>query len=248
MQDIMGNTWKLEGGAVHVHPAQLPAGELVPVAAPGEVVSLAPDFNGMVWCTTGGRELFRLNPRGAGYTDNGMGKRDAPGAQPTDNVGVWSGDVNAHTVWVPFPADALPAGAIVSLAASTTSDRCVVTFDSGAVCEVELSSAGEATVTSPRGEATPQQLPRRTTTTVTHPDGTVVSVVTEEAAGPNWRLLPGLLPCGNHDIFAAQCNGKVYVTGGALWWCVPQSRLLAAVSVASAADCPGARTGVATQP
>ena len=108
-------------------------------------------------------------------------------------------------------------GAIASLAASTTSDRCVVTFDSGATCEVELSAAGEATVTSPSGAAEPPT--KRTRTTVTHPDGTVVSVVTEEgAAAPSWRMLPGLMPCGNHDIFAAECNGKIYTTGGALWW------------------------------
>jgi hypothetical protein len=219
MQDIMGNIWTLEGGVVRVHPAQLPDGEEVEVEAPAGVVSLAPDFNGMVWCTTGGRELFRLNPRGPGYTDNGMMKRDTPGCEPTANVGTWSGDVNEHKVWVPFPADALPDGAIVSLAASVTSDRCAVTFDSGTVCEVELSAAGEVTVTSPRGAAAPQPLPKRSTTTVTHPDGTVVSVVTEEAAGPTWRMLPGLLPCGNHDIFAAGCNGKLYTTGGALWWC-----------------------------
>jgi hypothetical protein len=188
----------------------------------GKVAALGLDFNGMVWCSTGARELFRLNPRGPGYTDDGMSKRDTPGCEPTANVGAWSGDANQHKVWAAFPADALPEGAIVSLAASTTSDRCVVTFDSGAVCEVELSAAGEATVTSPRGAVAPQPLPRRTATTVTHPDGTVVSVVTEEAAGPSWRMLPGLLPCGNHDIFAAQCNGKVYTTGGALWWCAPR--------------------------
>ncbi len=218
----MGNTWSLADGAVSVHPAQLPEGESVAVEAPGKVVALAPDFNGMVWCSTGGRELFRLNPRGPGYTDDGMNKRDTPGCEPTANVGAWNGDVDQHKVWVPFPADALPEGAIISLAASTTSDRCTVTFDSGAVCEVELSSAGEATVTSPRGAVAPQPLPRHTTTTITHPDGTVVSVVTEETAGPSWRMLPGLLPCGNHDIFAAQCNGKVYTTGGALWWCAPR--------------------------
>ena len=238
MQDIMGNTWKLEGGKVSVRPAQLPEGEEVAVDAPDGVVSLTPDFNGMVWCTTGGRELFRLNPRGPGYTDDGMGKRDAPDAAPTENVGPWSGDADAHKAWVPFPADALPDGAIISLAASKTSDRCTVTFDSGAVCEVELSSAGEATVTSPRGAAAPQPLPRRTTTTVTHPDGTVVSVVTEEAADPSWRMLPGLLPCGNHDIFAAVCNGKVYTTGGALWWCAPSPALVARRDfTCSAADC-----------
>jgi len=218
MQDIMGNTWKLEGGAVSVLPAQAgAAGAFAAVEAPAGVVSLTPDFNGMVWCTTGGRELFRLNPRGSGYTDDGMSKRDTPGCEPTENVGEWSGDVSAHTKWAPFPADALPAGAIVSLAASTTSDRCVVTFDSGATCEVELSAAGEATVTSPSGAAEPPT--KRTRTTVTHPDGTVVSVVTEEgAAAPSWRMLPGLMPCGNHDIFAAECNGKIYTTGGALWW------------------------------
>ena len=61
----MGNVWSLEGDTVSVLPAQSPDSP-VAVEAPGSVVALAPDFNGMVWCSTGGRELFRLNPRGPG--------------------------------------------------------------------------------------------------------------------------------------------------------------------------------------
>ena len=213
---IMGNDWKVEAGEVQVLPAQGGGWSSVPSPPGGSVTAVSPDFNGMVWATTGGRALFRLNPRGPGYTDDGMTKRDTPGCEPTDNVGAWSGE-HTHTVWAPFPADALPAGSIASLAPSPTSDRCVVTLDSGATCEVELSAAGEATVSSPG--AAPVAAPQKTTTTVNHPDGTVVTVVTEELEDPPaWRMLPGIMPCGNHDIFAAVCNGKIYVTGGALWW------------------------------
>ena len=64
-----------------------------------------------------------------------MTKRDTPACEPVENVGAWSGE-HTHAVWVPFPADALPeGGAIVPLARSVTSDRCVVTLDSGATCE-----------------------------------------------------------------------------------------------------------------
>ena len=74
-----------------------------------------------------------------------------------------------------------------------------------------------AEVSSPG--AGPAAAPQKTTTTGKHPDGPVVTVVTEELEDPPaWRMLPGIMPCGNHDIFAAVCNGKIYVTGGALWW------------------------------
>lgn len=216
MQDIMGNTWSVQEGLPYVCRAQ--DGETVAVPAPAPVQLLSPDFNGMLWSSDGGRALWRLNPRGAGYTDDGCAKRDTPGAGPTVNVGEWSGEPT-HERWEEFPQASLPSplSNIISLTPSATSDRVVVGFEDGVCCEVELSVAGEALV-APSAQVVRGAKGYHTTTTVTHPDGSSVSVVTESLALPEWRQLPGLLPCGNHDIFAAECGGKLYISGGALWW------------------------------
>eukprot|EP01047_Picozoa_sp_COSAG01_P033781 COSAG01_NODE_2502_length_7556_cov_78.108220_9_plen_471_part_00 len=215
MQDIMGNVWSLQEGIPQVCRAQDGEKVAVPTPAPASLLSI--DYNGMIWSSDGARALWRLNPRGPGYTDDGCAKRDAAGAGPTANVGAWGGE-HTHDKWQVFPAASLPSpgSSIITLAPSTTSDRVVVGFVDGVQCEVELSCAGEVLVAPPA--ATTSAHGYQTTTTVTHPDGSSVSVVTESRELPEWRQLPGLLPCGNHDIFCCRVDRKLYISGGALWW------------------------------
>merc|ERR1719223_315551 len=109
LRDMMGNSWQLADGAISVALAAAAGGATVAVPTPaGTATALACDFGGYVWTIVDGT-LYRLNPRGPGYTDNGMGKRDAPGDEPTACVGEFGGDYEAHTKWV---AVALPEKAV----------------------------------------------------------------------------------------------------------------------------------------
>jgi len=185
MLDMMGNTWELEAGAITVTPAGADAAVAVP--APSEdaaTTHLVTDFEGFVWCVAGGA-LHRLNPRGAGYTDSGMGKRGEVGAAPVDCVGEWDGNASQHREWL---AVALPSRA-TALAAPTHGDHVVVSLEDGGAQAVTVDVAGAVQTSEP-----------------------------PTAAADGWRALPGVLPCGNHDIAATSAGGKVYVAGGALWW------------------------------
>lgn len=59
----------------------------------------SPTNETFAWPPIGGCSL-RLNPRGPGYTDNGLMRRDAPNAEPIGCVGAYDGDAEAHTKWI----------------------------------------------------------------------------------------------------------------------------------------------------
>lgn len=102
----------------------------------------------------------------------------------------------SHTVWHTFDsASALPAGTIVALKSSGTRDFAAVTMSTGALLEVSMNAAGsESSATAVPAEPT-------------------------AATTLRWEVAGGRLPCGNHDIYAAQGDdGRVYVSGGALWY------------------------------
>ena len=91
----------------------------------------------------------------------------------------------------------LPAGAAVtSLERSTETGSCIATFNGGATLELDV-----------LGSDAPTPGPY----TCGH-GGAIVRA--PSAAQPAWRILPARLPCGNHDIFAAEAGGRVFVTGG----------------------------------
>ena len=77
MQDIMGNLWRLENGALSVNAAGSSGATFKPqaVATPAPATALALDFAGFVWIVAGGG-VYALNPRGPGYTDSGAASPD----------------------------------------------------------------------------------------------------------------------------------------------------------------------------
>jgi hypothetical protein len=56
-----------------------------------------------------------------------------------------------------------------------------------------------------------------TSTPIRHAGAVVRAVKPAAAAGADavWEVLPARLPCGNHDLYAAEAGGKVFVVGGA---------------------------------
>ena len=99
-------------------------------------------------------------------------------------------DPTRHKIWRAFDMSLLD-GQIDTIQSSTTHQAAVVTLDSGERFEVSMDQAFACAV-----EPAPAA----------------------SAAVPRWEALGGRLPCSNHDIYAAECNGKIYVSGGALWY------------------------------
>jgi hypothetical protein len=189
--DNYANTWSLRSGKLFVTtPGNT---HPTPVSTPldGDAVAgVAADDNGYLWITDGARGLFRLNPRGDGYGPPGPGG----GVEYTAS----HPDAGNHALWRTFDPGVLPAGSIASLRGSSTRDRAVVTMRSGEAVQVALGGLGGLDGGPPRSLA--EALPP--------PD----------TSSPRWEAAGGRLPCGNHDIYAAECNGKIYVSGGAIWY------------------------------
>ena len=122
-----------------------------------------------------------------------LNPRGPPYGPPGRGGGVeYSAPDQRHTVWHVFDSKfALPDGSIASLECSGLRDCAIVTLSTGATLEVSMDAEGLSSV---------------------------ASVVPSESSGARWEVCGGRLPCGNHDIYAAECGGKVYVSGGALWY------------------------------
>eukprot|EP00911_Craspedida_sp_UC1_P000340 UC1_evm2s261 len=201
--DIMGNTWSVsEDGIVEVRPAKeagaaAPPNVVIPVPTPvTPAVTVACCFGGYVWALAQG-QLFRLNPRGPGYSDNGMAKRDAPGEAPIDCVGPYTGDGTEHTKWHPV---ALPRAATALESPTSTSDDVIVTL-AGV-------GAGDAVVV----------VEERKTVSV-GADGVSVTLRTPALPDPRgWKTLSSVMPCSNHDIQGAVIGPYIYIVGGAIWY------------------------------
>ena len=114
------------------------------------------------------------------------------GGPPSKGGGLFqSQDTGAHQIWRKFDPAVLPEGRITALEGSNTKNCCVVHMSSGVYVEVWMDSAF-------RSHAQP---------------------VAPSPAAPKWASFRrGRLPCGNHDIYAASLNGKIYVSGGQLWY------------------------------
>ena len=119
--DIMGNRWSLRDASVSVQPAG--SEEAVTLATPAPPTALACDFGGYVWLLAGSR-LYRLDPRGPGYTDDGMARRECPGDAPTGCVGAYHGDGNSHEKWVEVGLPEAP----LALQPPRASDHVIVTM------------------------------------------------------------------------------------------------------------------------
>ena len=127
--DIMGNRWSLRDASVSVQPAG--SDEAVTLATPAPPTALACDFGGYVWLLAGSR-LYRLDPRGPGYTDDGMARRECPGDAPTGCVGAYHGDGNSHEKWVEVGLPEAP----LALQPPRASDHVIVTMPKAGPREV----------------------------------------------------------------------------------------------------------------
>ena len=199
VRDMYGNTWRMGGGAVtaddggrlplHVLPAGGGHAAAQPVAlpeglSPGQYL-LAADDNGYIWVAgTFSTEIYRLCPRGPGYTG---GAAPAVFAQQQR----YSPDTAAHRFWQRFDPAALPEGAIVTALTSSQTGLCVVATLSGGCGDVELSIGADGVAMAAPAAA-------------------------GAAATPRWRAAGARLECGNHDVTAVECGGKVFISGGAM--------------------------------
>ena len=132
--DLMGNRWSLGDASVSVQPAG--SDDAVTLATPAPPTALACDFGGYVWLLAGskaaGSKLYRLDPRGPGYTDDGMARRDCPGEALSGCVGAYHGDRDSHKTWVEV---ALPE-APLALQPPRASDHVVITLTEAGPREV----------------------------------------------------------------------------------------------------------------
>jgi len=206
--DIYGNTWTLYAGALIVtvmpagaNPLSLGADGPKSAPTPEPPVAIACDFGGYTWALCAspgkpGRRLYRLDPRGPGYSDDGMARREAPGDAPLGCVGTYQGDAKSHLTWqlVELPEEPL------RLEQPRQGDHVIVALERkeypfSLEREVAVGADGTVRLTMPRSEP-----------------------VKDPYLRCGWVRLPGVLPCANHDIAAAVVGDHIYVVGGALWW------------------------------
>ena len=112
------------------------------VIEPAPPTALACDFGGYVWLLAGSR-LYRLDPRGPGYTDDGMARRECPGDAPTGCVGAYHGDGNSHEKWVEVGLPEAP----LALQPPRASDHVIVTMAKAGPREVRCGASVRCTRT-----------------------------------------------------------------------------------------------------
>jgi len=148
--------------------------------------SLVADDLGFVWSASE-EEVRRLDPR---KTDAG---------------------------WVSFPPDKLPAGKVTALGLSP-SGRAVAGLAEGALAELDVLADGTATARLLNAEPLPGAL----RAVHTAGDGSIWVVTggrvyradpAPDAWQRHWESLAPM-PWGNHDVFGAVLDGKLYVAGG----------------------------------
>ena len=178
-RDMYGNQWQLGYDGTTTELSVLAAADrtgqraLQDVALPAELKSahapvaagtviIATDDNGYLWATRLGTQLlFRLCPRGPGYTMEGV-------------VGVlakqhrYSPSKGGHLLWQQFDPSALPAGSTITALTSSLQGYCaIVTLSDGAGLrhEIAIAKDGESvmspeppTTDGPRWRAIPARL------------------------------------------------------------------------------------------
>jgi hypothetical protein len=195
--DIYGNYWSLvqseRGAQVLVAPANAPGEWQVAGPGPGEWRWLAADNAGYLWLASeGGWRCFC--PR------------------------------RAEAGWQDISAD-LPRSAVTAVGRSPA-DLVMAAFADGSVVELDATAVG-ATVVRPLGTLpAPARclLADRTGALWAGTDEALYRrAPTPEAWQHTWQAPRGRLPGGgNHDIFAAPCQGRLYVAGGwAVQWGLP---------------------------
>jgi hypothetical protein len=220
-RDIYSNTWTLDTSGQHLSvcpgACTLPVTAAVttqPVALPDGVAAasmLAADDDGYIWLSdrANSRSIYRLNPRGPHYAAEDGGSPSKAGGlfRSTDSTGVPPKMVlthGQHTRWRAFNSDAVLLGGTVKSLESS-----------------QNGSHNHVVVTIVTSSADPQQFEL-------HMDSTFCSFAEpfdhsdHDSVGKGsrrWTAIDGgRLPCGNHDIYAAECGGKLYVAGGQLWY------------------------------
>lgn len=196
--DIFGNTWRLLKEAIVV----LPSGTSVEIdiAPPPNckfLRNLQVDFSGFVWLLADSEDipggLYALDPRGPGYTDNGLALRTDPGEHSVRCVGKWHGDAARPTKW--FRAELQDE--VVNLEKPSEVGMFVrVTFRGGQRGCVSFKSIGKS------GLAVDVR-------SIEHPD---------DASTNAWKLFGCSFPCGIQHFQPCVLGRFVYVAGGASWW------------------------------
>jgi hypothetical protein len=151
---MYANRWELRNASQPAQAAQLyvlPAGrdEWQAVTLPPPLLeadgqpTIAVDDNGYLWAAgRGSRHLFRLCPRGPGYTLD-----SAPAVFLQQQR--YSVDISAHEYWLPFDPAALPLGATVSDLESSLQGYCAqAVMSDGRAYEVSIEPGGRS-VASP---------------------------------------------------------------------------------------------------
>ncbi len=144
--DMYGNHWELSGGVLSVLPAQTRSMEAQPrpVSLPSQLKGdvrtiITTDDNGFIWAgARGTRHLFRLNPRGPGYT--GRAAPELFAAQQR-----YDPTTSAHTVWQRYepPLDVTLEG----LSPSTTGLCAIGAFSDGVQYELSITGHGVSSAT-----------------------------------------------------------------------------------------------------
>eukprot|EP01043_Picozoa_sp_COSAG02_P050791 COSAG02_NODE_5266_length_4485_cov_2.297538_2_plen_486_part_00 len=139
--DVYGNRWHLKGGRLTVLAAQANGVEMQPqaVALPPVLecearTMIATDDNGFIWAgLRRSRHLFRLNPRGPGYT--GRGAPDLLRAQQR-----YHPTTSAHTFWQRYEP---PPDVTLEMLAPSISGMCAIgTFSDGVQYELSIAADG----------------------------------------------------------------------------------------------------------
>lgn len=196
--DLFGNAWRLYKDTITVLPSA--ASAEIDVAPPQNCTclhSLQADFSGFIWLLADSEDipggLYALDPRGPGYTDDGLAHRTDPGDHSVRCVGKWHGDSARSTKW--FRAELQDE--VVNLEMPLGVGRFVcVTFRSGDRGCVSYKSIRKSSLAVD-----------------------VRSIEDPGDADANaWKLFGHPMPCGIQHIQPCLLGRFVYVAGGSSWW------------------------------
>jgi hypothetical protein len=183
--DHYGNSWAV-GADSQLRATSAGAEEATPMELPAGAAAqfVAIDDHGFIWVAAGS-QIFFCNPRATVDTETPDGSPEQTKVDPL--------------AWTAVDAALLPtAGAVTVLERSTETGSVLATFDGGETLELDVV-----------GTDAPTPGPY----TCGH-GGAIVRAPSAAPQDLSWRILPARLPCGNHDIYATEAGGRIFITGG----------------------------------
>eukprot|EP01046_Picozoa_sp_COSAG06_P016251 COSAG06_NODE_1070_length_10820_cov_4.675494_7_plen_239_part_00 len=183
--DHYGNSWAV-GADAQLRATAAGAEEPTPMELPGGAA--AAQFVAIddhgFIWVAAGSQIFFCNPRATVDTETPDGSPEQTKDDPL--------------AWTAVDAALLPAGVVTVLERSTETGSVLATFDGGETLELDVV-----------GTDAPTPGPY----TCGH-GGAIVRAPSAAPQDRSWRILPARLPCGNHDIYATEAGGRVFITGG----------------------------------